>query len=329
MIKRFPKVSEAVKVEKSLVPFLKRSGTEKDKSENGINILLFYKFVEISDAEDFRERHLEFCKRLGIKGKVLVATEGINGSISGTKEQTEAYKKELTSDERFVDVEFKEESGIFHPFNKMVVKVKNEIIRLDKKLDMNNRGKYISPKEFLEVYEKGEDVLILDARNDYEYDVGRFKGAVKSEIESFREFPKFVKKLEGEKDKKIVMYCTGGIRCEKASAYMIEQGFKDVSQLHGGVIKFCQELPNTVWEGSCFVFDDRLASNVGQKDELNKCLHCSTKCDLMRNCKNERCNKMIFICPTCREEMYNCCSADCVKKTISMLVIKSKSIKTL
>lgn len=282
-----------------------------------VQILLFYKFVEVENPSEFRERHLEFCRELGIRGKVLVATEGINGSVSGTKEQTEAYKKELTSDAKFADVEFKEEEGLFHPFNKMVVKVKKEIIRLDKELDMTKRGEYITPKEMLDIYERGEDVLILDTRNDYEFEVGHFKDAVKSPIGTFREFPEFVSKLEKFKEKPVVMYCTGGIRCEKASAYMIEQGFKNVKQLHGGVIKFCQEFPNTVWEGSCFVFDDRLTSNVGQKDELNKCLHCKTDCDLMRNCKNSKCNKMIFICPSCRNEMHNCCSKYCMKKILS------------
>ncbi len=282
-----------------------------------IHILLFYKFVEIDNAEEFRDKHLEFCKNLGIKGKILIAKEGINGSVSGTIEQTEAYKKELTSDEKFSDVEFKEEIGIFHPFRKMVVKVKDEIIRIDKELDMSKKGDYISPKELLDLYEKGEEVLILDTRNNYEYEVGRFKGAMKSEIETFRQFPEFVERLKEFKEKPVVMYCTGGIRCEKASAYMVQQGFKNVKQLHGGVIKFCQQFPNTAWEGSCFVFDDRLTSNVGQKDELNKCLHCKTSCDLMRNCKNAKCNKMIFICPNCREEMHSCCSEKCVEKILS------------
>lgn len=282
-----------------------------------IHILLFYKFVEIKNPEELKSSLLEFCQSLGVKGKILLAEEGINGSISGTKEQTEKFKRELTSDERFSDVEFKEEVGIFHPFSKMAVKVKKEIIRLDKRVDLTKKGNYLSPGEFLEIYQKNEDVIILDARNDYEYEVGRFKGAIKSEIDTFREFPKIAEKLADKKDSKIVMYCTGGIRCEKASAYLIQQGFKNVHQLHGGVIKFCQQFPNTVWEGSCFVFDDRLTSNIGQKDSLNKCLHCGVNCDLMRNCKNVKCNKMIFICPDCRKEMHNCCSEDCVKKVLS------------
>lgn len=281
-----------------------------------IHILLFYKFVGIENPEEFRATHLEFCENLGIKGKVLLAKEGINGSISGTKEQVEKYKRELTSHEKFSDVEFKEEVGSFHPFRKMIVKIKNEIIRMDKEIDISKTGKHLSPAEFLEIYKNDEEVLILDARNDYEFDVGRFKNAIKAEISNFREFPEFVKKLEDKKDKKIVMYCTGGIRCEKASAYMIQNGFNDVSQLHGGVINFCQNFPNTVWEGSCFVFDDRLTTNVGQKDELNKCLHCLENCDFYKNCKNQLCNKKIFICGNCSDEKNGCCSESCEEKIL-------------
>lgn len=278
-----------------------------------IHILLFYKFVRVENPQEFQEKHLQACKELGLLGKILVAEEGINGSVSGSKEQTEAYKKLLTSDSRFADIEFKEETGHFHPFRRMLVRVKPEIIRMDQEVDMSSVGKYLEPKEFMEVYDSDEEVIILDTRNDYEYEVGHFKNALKSDIRNFREFPKFVEKLKDKKDKKIVMYCTGGIRCEKASAYMISQGFKDVSQLHGGVITYVQNLPNTTWEGSCFVFDDRLTTNMGQQDTINHCLHCETNCDLMGNCKNKQCNKRIFICPTCRKDMHHCCSQECMK----------------
>lgn len=282
-----------------------------------IHILLFYKFVELDDLENFKKAHLAACEKIGLKGKILVAEEGINGSVSGTVEQTEAYKELLTSDPRFSDIAFKEEIGTFHPFRRMVVKIKPEIIRIDQKVDMSKVGKYLEPQEFLELYEKNEDMLILDTRNDYEYEVGHFKNAVKSDISTFREFPAFVEKLKDYKDKKVVMYCTGGIRCEKASAYMLSQGFKDVSQLHGGVITYVQNLPNTTWEGSCFVFDDRLTTNMGQTDQLNECIHCGTNTDLMRNCKNQECNKKVFFCPGCREEMHSCCSDACKKIVLS------------
>lgn len=282
-----------------------------------IKIILFYKFVEVENPEKFRKNHLDFCKTLGVKGKVLIAKEGINGSVAGTEEQVEQYKKELTKDPRFSNVEFKTEFGLENPFDKMLVRVKKEIIRLDQEIDLTKVGKYVSPQEFLESY-NDPNVVIIDARNDYESKVGKFKKAIVPKIDAFREFPEFVKNLNLPKDTKILTYCTGGIRCEKASAYMVKQGFTNVSQLQGGIIKFCQTIPNTdVWEGQCFVFDNRLSSPIGQdKKQINNCIHCNTQSDLYRNCKIKSCNKLIFICNDCRKTMHACCSQDCMKKLL-------------
>ncbi len=282
-----------------------------------IHILLFYKFVNIENPENFKKEHQKFCNLLNIKGKVLVAKEGINGSISGSDEQVENYKSNLKSDERFKDIEFKEEIGLQHPFEKMIVRVKNEIIKINQELNMKIVGEHISPEDFLKIYEKDEDVLILDTRNDYESKVGKFKNAIIPQIKTFREFPEYIKKSNFPKDKPVIMYCTGGIRCEKASAYMIKEGFKDVKQLHGGVINFCQKLPNTVWEGSCFVFDKRLTSNVNQETKpITYCKHCDISCDLYRNCKNTKCNELIFLCENCEKSFHSCCSQECIKRVL-------------
>lgn len=280
------------------------------------HIILFYKFVNVEDPESFKIKHLAFCKALDIKGKVLIAKEGINGSVSGSKEQIEAYKNELRNDPRFSDVEFKEEIGLHHPFSKMIVRVRKEIIRMDKEIDLSKTGKHLSPKEFLEEFED-KNVVIIDTRNDYESKAGRFKGAIIPDISTFREWPAFVDNLDLPKDTKIITYCTGGIRCEKASAYMVEKGFTNVSQLHGGIINFCQQYPNTAWEGSCFVFDDRLVSNINQKENpINPCVHCGIKSDQYRNCKIKTCNKLIFICPSCKSDFHACCSSACMKQLL-------------
>ncbi|MDO8509222.1 MAG: rhodanese-related sulfurtransferase [Nanoarchaeota archaeon] len=284
-----------------------------------IHILLYYKFTPIKNTAKFAEVHLEKCLEIGLLGKVLVANEGINGSVVGTRGQTERYKEFLRGIKGFEDVVFKEELCEFPPFKRMMVKVKKEIIRLDKKVDINNRGKYISPEEFLKLYENNEDVLILDARNEYESKVGRFKNAFTPKINSFREFPKVAKMLKDKKDKKIVMYCTGGIRCEKASAYLNQEGFKDVSQLEGGIITFCQKKPNTVWEGKCFVFDERLLSSADSSKVITHCVHCFADCDLYNNCKNVKCNNLINICPRCEKENSGCCSKDCLEKYSGVL----------
>ncbi|MEK6893951.1 MAG: rhodanese-related sulfurtransferase [Nanoarchaeota archaeon] len=282
-----------------------------------IKIILFYKFVEIKNPEKLRKTHLDFCKTLDLKGKVILANEGINGSVSGTEEQIEQYILELKRDSRFSDIEFKEEKGIEHPFDKMIVRVRKEIIRLGEEIDLTKVGKYASPQEFLDSY-NDPNTVIIDARNEYESKVGKFKNAIIPKIETFRQFPQFVKNLNLPKDAKILTYCTGGIRCEKASAYMVKEGFTNVKQLQGGIIKFCQTIPNTdVWEGQCFVFDNRLSSPIGQdKEQINNCIHCSTQSDLYRNCKIKSCNKLIFICNECRKDFHSCCSQDCMKKLL-------------
>ncbi len=278
------------------------------------NILLFYKFNKIKDPEAFARSQRIFCREIGIMGKILIAKEGVNGSISGTKKQAEAYKKFLKNINGFEDIVFKEEPGNEHPFTKMIVRVRDEIVAIKKKVDMSKTGKHLSPKEFLNLYKKNDkNLVILDARNDYEWKIGRFKNAVNPDIKTFRDFPKFVKKFSKNKDKKIVMYCTGGIRCEKASAYMIENGFKDVSQLDGGIIKFCQEYPNTVWDGKCFVFDKRLMTDINQKEnDLAGCEVCGGKCDLYRNCRNVDCDKLFVMCVECQKKMNGCCSDLCL-----------------
>ncbi|MBS3093921.1 rhodanese-related sulfurtransferase [Candidatus Pacearchaeota archaeon] len=281
-----------------------------------IKVLLFYKFNEITDPEYFVRKHKQKCKELGVLGKVLVAKEGINGSVSGTPEQMEAYKVYMHSLPGFEDVWFKEETAIEHPFTKMEARVRKEIIRLDKPVNMNNKGSFLTPQEFLDFYNK-EDFIVLDARNYYEYDLGRFKNAINPAIKSFREFPQFVDNFEKsvDKKKKIVMYCTGGIRCEKASAYMKERGFENVYQLEGGIINFCQQLPNTVWEGKCFVFDKRLLSDINQNNKpITHCISCNIESDLLKNCKHLDCDKLVVLCVECQKKLQGCCSEDCLKK---------------
>lgn len=280
---------------------------------NDIHILLFYKYVDIENPETFMVEHREMCKKLGLYGRILVAKEGINGSVAGTVEQTEAYKEAMRKDPRFSDMQFKEDIGISIPFRKMIVKVKREIVTFGQKVDLKNTGTHLTPKEFKELYDKGEEMIVLDARNNYESKVGRFKNAITPDIEKFSDFPKVVDGLKDKKDKKIVMYCTGGIRCEKASAYMKEQGFKDVSQLKGGILTFGKEFPDTIWEGTCFVFDRRLTSTInGESKPITKCENCGVDCDLCKNCKNTLCDKYIIQCVDCKHLLNGCCSKECM-----------------
>jgi len=279
---------------------------------DNIHIILFYKFTEIEDPEAMAEAQREFCRKEGLLGKILIAREGINGSFSGTREQIEKYQRYLTGIDGFSDIVFKEETASFRPFRKLIVRVKKEIIRLEREVDMSVRGKYITPDELLALYESGEDFIILDTRNAYESDVGRFRNAITPKIDSFREFPEALEALTDKKDRKIVTYCTGGIRCEKATAYMIGRGFTDVYQLRDGIINFCQKYPDTVWEGKCFVFDDRLVSDVEAEGAvISSCVRCGGSSDRYQNCRNPECDDLVILCPRCSEEYEGCCSEEC------------------
>lgn len=281
-------------------------------NKNKISILLYYKFVNIQKPYEIKLEQENICKDLGLNGRILIANEGINGSVSGSKKQTQKYIEFMNKHLLFSGIMFKEELSTEHPFKRFSAHVKKEIVRFEKSVDIKNTGNHLSPKEFLETLEKNKDVILIDARNDYEYEVGHFKDAINPETETFTEFPAFVEKLKGKEDKKVLMYCTGGIRCEKASAYMKEKGFKDVNQLEGGILNFCKQFPNTQWKGKLFVFDKRLISDVNSSGEIiTNCAFCKKDYDQYRNCKNSLCDKLIIQCKECQEKMNKCCSKQC------------------
>ncbi|MDO8459472.1 MAG: rhodanese-related sulfurtransferase, partial [Nanoarchaeota archaeon] len=280
-----------------------------------LQVATFYKYNDIQNPREFAQKHLSFCNSLGIKGRIIVATEGINGTVCGTSEQIEAYKKELSSNELFSGIEFKEDECLMYPFNKMNIKIKPELVRFEQPVSYKDAGQHLSPQEFLEMA-KQEEVIVLDARNSYESKVGKFNNAITPDIETFREFPKVVESLKDKKDKKILMYCTGGIRCEKASAFMKKEGFSNVYQLHGGILNFGKYFPDQLWEGKCFVFDNRLISSINTRDNpITECETCKIPCDLYRNCRNKKCNKLAIICPNCEHTLSGCCSSQCLSES--------------
>ncbi len=295
-----------------------------------VHVLLFYKYVVIENPVDFIEKHLQFCKDLGLLGRILIAKEGINGSVSGNEEQVDFYKKEMRKTRGFEDILFKEDIVKTHPFTKMKVLLRNEIVRMGIDVDMSKKGGYVDADGLLELYdEKGnlkENIILLDARNDYEFKVGRFKDAIHLNIKTFREFPlalKTLKEKEEWKNKKIVTYCTGGIRCEKASAYLKEQGFEDVYQLKEGIITFGKEHPDSVWQGKLFVFDKRLLSSINSEEKDLKCEICGKECDLYRNCRNVYCDELFISCLDCEKNLNGCCSDECFVKFKEQCMEKS------
>ena len=228
-----------------------------------------YKFEPLENLDSLIPEFQNKCDELGLKGSVYLSPNGINFSIAGTEEDMDTYIKFMEEDSRFRDIPLKKTFSKTQPFRRMKVRLKKEIISLGRD-DINPReltGDYISPRELFEMYETKEDVIVLDTRNEYETRVGLFENAVDLQLDTFRDFPSAIETLPEEyKDKQIVMYCTGGIRCEKASAVMMKAGFSDVKQLEGGVLDYFKETGGAYWNGDCFVFDERVALDKELKE---------------------------------------------------------------
>lgn len=278
------------------------------------SILLYYCYTHIEDPEQFREEHHLYCLNNDILGRIIVAPEGLNGTISGLKENCEKYMRDLKADARYAHTDFKVEDHEIHAFQKLHVRVKPEIVHsgLQHINPQIKTGIHLEPSEFKKLKDE-EDVILLDVRSNYEHNVGKFKNAVTLDIENFRDFPDKVKELEQYKDKKIITYCTGGIKCEKASAFLLEKGFENVYQLHGGIIKYGLEAGGEDFEGKCYVFDNRIVVDVNKVNPttVSRCFICNTICDRMINCANPECNNHVPICEKCGWAMEGACTPAC------------------
>jgi len=238
-------------------------------NENSVVNIAGYKFEPLEDPVDLVRIYQQKCDDLKLKGTMLISKNGINFSLAGTKEATDTIITFMEEDNRFLNIPLKITYSETQPFRRMKVRLKKEIISLGRK-DINPReltGERITPQDLKNLLDNKEDVLVLDTRNEYETRVGKFENAIDLNLDTFRDFPKAIESLPEEyKDKQIVMYCTGGIRCEKASAVMMKAGFADVKQLEGGVLDYFKETGGAYWEGDCFVFDERVALDT----ELNE-----------------------------------------------------------
>ena len=238
-------------------------------NENSVVNIAGYKFEPLENPVDLVRMYQRKCDELELKGTMLISKNGINFSLAGTQQATDTIIAYLEEDNRFLNIPLKVTYSETQPFRRMKVRLKKEIISLGHK-DINPReltGERITPKDLKNLLDNKEDVLVLDTRNEYETRVGKFENAIDLNLDTFRDFPEAIKSLPEEyKDKQIVMYCTGGIRCEKASAVMMKAGFTDVKQLEGGVLDYFKETGGAYWEGDCFVFDERVALDT----ELNE-----------------------------------------------------------
>jgi len=275
-------------------------------TDNEIIVAAMYKFVALPDFHDIREPLLDFCIANEIKGPLLLAHEGINGTVAGTREAIDGLLNHLRKDQRLADIDCKESIDSSYPFYRMKVKLKKEIVTMGVTgIDPNRTvGTYVEPKDWNALISDPE-VVLVDTRNDYEFEIGTFDGAVNPVTETFREFPQYVKtNLDPEKHKKVAMFCTGGIRCEKSTAYLKEQGFDEVYHLKGGILKYLEEVPEeqSMWKGECFVFDNRVAVNhkleKGQYDQCHGCRHPITEQD-----KQSEFYELGVSCPKCFERL--------------------------
>lgn len=269
-------------------------------------IATFYKFVPIREIEAKQKSLLAYCLDKEIKGTILLASEGINGTIAGSRDGIDEMLAYLRSDPNLANLEHKESTAKSLPFARMKVKIKREIVTIGRpEVNPNQQvGKYVAPQDWNQIISDPE-VMVIDTRNDYEVGMGSFRGAINPQTDSFREFPQYVtEKIDPQQHPKVAMFCTGGIRCEKASSYMLSQGFKEVYHLQGGILKYLEEVPATesLWEGECFVFDERVALKQGlESGSYELCYACGHPVSEAE--KNSPQYEPSISCPHCYDQL--------------------------
>ena len=272
-------------------------------------VILFYKYVHINDPKKERDAQFELAKRLNMKGRMIIAHEGINGTFEGTKEATDEYVKIMKADPRFFDIHWKVSNGTNDgtAFPRLSVKVRKEIVSLhlgdETDIDPNQiTGTHLKPEELRKWYEEGRKFHIVDMRNDYELRVGKFEGTVFPDLNNFRDLKKNIKKIENLKDTTVLTVCTGGVRCEKASGLLVREGFKDVYQLDGGIVSYMEKYPSQDFKGSLYVFDKRIVMNFDDPDKheiIGYCSKCKKPSEHYVNCANLMCHVHFICCEDC------------------------------
>jgi len=293
-------------------------------------ILLYYKFAPLSDPEAVRLWQKALCEKLGLKGRILLSEHGINGTVGGNIDALKAYAKETKSFSAFKGIQFKWSDGSADHFPRLSIKVRPEIVTfgVPDELKVNedgviNGGKHLSPAAVHKlVEERGDDVVFFDGRNAYEAAVGKFKNAVVPETRTTRDF---IAELESDKyndikDKPVVTYCTGGIRCEILSSLMKNRGFKEVYQIDGGIVKYGETYKDDgLWEGSLYVFDDRMGMKFSDKAvDIGTCVHCTNRTSNYENCALKSCNNLVLICESCRSDKTTCSEACAAQLTAAV-----------
>ena len=295
-------------------------------------ILLYYKYVNIQNPQEIANWQRSLCEGLHLTGRIILAHEGINGTLGGSDEECDEYIKAMNNHELFSNIDIKKADGGIESFPKLKISVKNEIVRMGvspELVTVADTGIHLTPDQTHELLNnRNENLIILETRNDYEWEVGRFEGAENPNIKTFREFPEYVdKNLERYKDKEVLMYCTGGVRCERATAYLVQKNVAaKVYQIEGGIVRYIEKYPDGHFRGKNYVFDDRITVRANT-DILSKCLHCDTMSDDYTNCLNAKCNLHYTSCEPCKIRLDNSCSEDCkILVTTNQTVLRDSRI---
>lgn len=278
-------------------------------------ITLFYKYVSIEYPKQILKWQMALCKELGLKGRVILAHEGINATLAGHDTAIDTYIEHMNNHSLFGNIDFKNSEGDIDDFPRLRVVVKNEIVHLGidpQKLTTHNTGIHLSPAKAHELIASNPNLVLLDARNTYESNIGTFKNALIPAIDNFRQLPGYIDTNAALfKDKEVLMFCTGGIRCERASAYLKEKGIaQEVYQIEGGIQRYTEQFPDGYFRGKNYVFDGRISVRINN-DVLGTCSLCSTPSDDYNNCLNASCNEHHISCQSCRVQYNTCCSTRC------------------
>lgn len=281
-------------------------------------VILYYKFVPVADPAMTMHWQRELCTRLGLKGRIIISPHGINGTLGGDIENLRAYKREMNKSITFKGITYKWSDGTGDEFPRLSVKVRPELVAFNAadevEVDENGvigGGKHLKPEQLHKlVQERGDDVVFFDGRNAYEAAVGKFKDAIVPETNTTHDFKK---DLEGDKyndikDKPVVTYCTGGVRCEILSSMMKKRGFKEVYQVDGGIVKYGEKYGDEgLWEGSLYIFDGRMNHRFSDKSkDIGQCVHCQGKTSNYENCADVACNRLVLICDNCADAKTTC-----------------------
>ncbi len=277
-----------------------------------LSVYTFYKFLNLEDAQSESQKIQDLGDQHDLEGLIIFGKEGINATISGAKANLDLFMTELKQLLKVSHLEIKESLSDFAPFKRFKVKVRSEIVSLGKPdIHPSAKNNHLSPTDWHQAM-KEEDVLLLDTRNWYETKIGKFENAIDPQIDEFNEFPEYLKTSQIPKDKKVLIYCTGGIRCEKAIVEMQAQGFQNVFQLDGGILKYIEEFPNEKFAGECFVFDHRVAVDQDLRPTQNfkMCPHCGQPSDKKITCR--KCDNDAWVCENCtQDENLQTCSKNC------------------